>query len=279
MSTQQLVHPAGRWHWRRWVRILGHHVSWQPRSLLLLLLVAGAFAMNPPFAAPQEARVGEYELKAAILYNLTKFVEWPAAAYADPQAPTSLCILGHDPFGSSLTAAIPKNAGDERPVLIRRLQNKEAIRGCHLLYISSSERKIAAQILATLKGTGAHVLTVGEMDLFAVHGGIIQFTLQDKQVRFEINLDAAAREGLTIRSRLLLLARIVHDQNGSSDNEESPIPSQPLRMVISAVSRNRPLTFRTMGRDPSRGSLNGSGSAQAAVSREDGDWQPGSQLR
>jgi len=277
MSTQQLVHPADRWHWRRWVRIFGHHVFWQPRSSLLVLLVAGAFAMSPPFAAAQEDRAGEYELKAAILYNLTKFVEWPAAAYADPQAPTSLCILGHDPFGGSLTAAIPKNAGDDRPVLIHRLQNKQAIGGCHLLYISSSERKIAAQILATLKGT--HVLTVGEMDQFAVHGGIIQFTLRDKQVRFEINLDAAAREGLTIRSRLLLLARIVHDQNGSSGNEEAPIPSQPLRMVISAVSTNRPLMLRTMGKDPFRGSLSGSGSAQAAVSREDGDWQPGSQLK
>jgi hypothetical protein len=35
----------------------------------------------------QENAVGEYELKAAILYNLTNFVEWPASAYPDSSAP------------------------------------------------------------------------------------------------------------------------------------------------------------------------------------------------
>ena len=43
------------------------------------------------------------------------------------------------------------------------------------------------------------MLTVGEMSQFAVHGGVIQFTLEEKQVHFEMNLDAAPRMELKIR--------------------------------------------------------------------------------
>lgn len=92
-------------------------------------------------------------------------------------------------------------------MLIRHLQNDKEIRGCHILYMSSFERKTAAQVLSTLNGSS--VLTVGEMTKFAAHGGMIQFSLEDHQVRFDSNLDAASRARLKISSKLLALAEIV----------------------------------------------------------------------
>lgn len=183
------------------------------RGLLRVLLIsclAGVHALIPKIAAGQEDLASEYELKAAILYNLTRFVEWPPAAYPDPQAPIVLCVLGRDPFRESLKARGQKQDANGRPVSIRRLKEENEIRDCHVLYISTSERKSMAQILSRLKGSS--VLTVGEMSQFAAQGGIVQFTLEDKQVRFEINLDAASRMTLKISSRLLVLARIVKDQ-------------------------------------------------------------------
>jgi hypothetical protein len=41
---------------------------------------------------------------------------------------------------------------------------------------------------------------------------MIQFSLEEKQVRFYINLDAASRANVKISSRLLALAHIVKDQ-------------------------------------------------------------------
>lgn len=149
----------------------------------------------------------EYKLKAVMLYNLMYFVEWPPSAYPDPRAPILLCILGRDPFGSFLTSTVLKQTVNGRPVLILHPQNDKEVLGCQILYISSSERKTAAQIFSTLNGSS--VLTVGEMTQFAAHGGIVQFSLEDKQVRFDINLDAASRAGLKISSKLLALAQIV----------------------------------------------------------------------
>jgi hypothetical protein len=158
-------------------------------------------------AAGQGTSVDEYQLKAAMLYNLTHFVEWPPSAYPDPRAPILLCILGRDPFGSFLTSTLLNQTVNGRSMRILHPQNPEAVRGCHILYISSSERKTTVQIFSTLKG--ASVLTVGEMAQFAAHGGMIQFALEDQQVRFDINLDAASRAGLKISSKLLVLAKIV----------------------------------------------------------------------
>ena len=173
----------------------------------LFLSVLLVHSMIPKIATGQKDFAGEYELKAAMLYNLARFVEWPASTYPDPQAPILMCVLGKDPFGSSLASTVSRKTVNSRSVLIRRLQNEKEIRTCHVLYISSSERKTIAQIFSTLNGSS--VLTVGEMTQFAAHGGMIQFSLEDQRVRFDINLDATTRAGLKISSKLLVLAQIV----------------------------------------------------------------------
>lgn len=166
-----------------------------------------AAQISAPSAAADQAIAGEYELKAAMLYHLIQFVDWPSAAYPDPQAPHLLCVLGSDPFGNSLTSLASKQTLNDRPVQVRHVQNDPSVRACQVLYISSSERNHLGQILLNLQS--ANVLTVGEMSQFAARGGMVQFALQDKKVHFDINLDAASHSGLKISSRLLALAHIV----------------------------------------------------------------------
>ena len=79
-----------------------------------------------------------------------------------------------------------------------------------MVFVSSSESTHLAEILEGLKG--ANVLLVGEATGFAASGGTIEFTLEDNHVRFKINTDAGARSGLMFSSKLLALAKIVHDQ-------------------------------------------------------------------
>jgi hypothetical protein len=58
-------------------------------------------------------------------------------------------------------------------------------------------------------------LVVGETSGFAAAGGTIEFTLEDNRVRFTINTDAADRAGLMLSSKLLALAKLVHDAGHS----------------------------------------------------------------
>jgi hypothetical protein len=174
---------------------------------MVCIVFCVAQVLYPLAAAGQDDAVDEYKLKAAMLYNLTQFVEWPNSAYPNRHAPISLCILGQDPFANSLASTIPDEKVKSGAILIRHLQSETEFPGCQILYISSSERKITAHIFSTL--SGSYVLTVGEMAQFAAHGGMIQFSLEDQHVRFDINLNAASRAGLRISSKLLALAQIV----------------------------------------------------------------------
>jgi hypothetical protein len=189
--------------WRRFLARLTRGMSIVPIVFCLVHVLV------PRNATGQEESVDEYKLKSAMLYNLTNFVEWPDSAYSDRKAPIVLCILGQDPLAISLASTIPKETDDGRPMLMRHIQSDKETRGCHILYISSSERKTAAHIFSTLNGSST--LTVGEMTQFAARGGIIQFSMEDQHVRFDINLEAASRAGLRISSKLLALAQIVNN--------------------------------------------------------------------
>ena len=187
------------------------------KHLAFSLLLLATATLSPSHGLAQEYQSSEYELKAAILFNLVKFVEWPPAAYPNAQAPTVLCTLGRDPFGPALDRFTSGNSAAGRPLVIRRLQREADSHGCHLVYIGSSERKLLPAILKNLEGS--HVLTIGETEQFAARGGMIQLAMEDKQVHFTINLGAASREQLHIRSGLLALSRIIG--NGAIPASES----------------------------------------------------------
>jgi hypothetical protein len=148
----------------------------------------------------------EYLIKAAFLFNFTKFVEWPADAFKDDLSPINFCILGADPFGSALDTLKDKTIKG-RPFKIKRVNRVDDNEACHILFISASEKGNLKQILHAIRNS--NTLTIGEIEGFARMGGIINFIVVNKKVHFEINPVAAERSGLKISSQLLKLAKIV----------------------------------------------------------------------
>ena len=179
------------------------------------LLLAVAFAIAP-IAGPGAARAAgpsEYEVKAAFLYNFTKFVEWPPPAFAEGNGALRLCVLGDDPFGRSLNAAVGEGEEVEgHKLIVMRADTLARAGGCQVLFVSRSERERLPQILAPLKSSP--VLTVGDTKGFLDQGGIVNFILEGSKVRFEINPAAAEQAGLKISSKLLRLARIAGQKPG-----------------------------------------------------------------
>ena len=198
---------AGRRHTR--VRRLG---------LVIGLLIASQAAGldRGSLARAQDAQPTEYEVKAAFLYNFARFIEWPADAFDGPQTPLVIGILGEDPFGSALDDIIARKTVRGRAVVVRRLHRDQDLRGCHLLFISASEKKRLPEILLSLRGST--VVTVSEIDRFIYSGGTINLLVENSRVRFEVNLDAAARARAKISAKLLALARGVVDDRAGKRN-------------------------------------------------------------
>ncbi len=178
------------------------------RSVALALVLAVLLAH-----VGRAAEVKEYDIKAAYVYNFAKFTEWPADAFAKPNSPFVIGIVGKDPFGPMIDKAFESRNVSGRPFIIKRLKWDQDIKGCHVLFVSSSESSKIGQMGDLLKG--APVLTVGETSGFAQRGGVINFFVEEEKVKFEINLDAAKRANLTISTKLLSLAKIVKEASRS----------------------------------------------------------------
>jgi hypothetical protein len=166
--------------------------------LALVLLAATSLGLG--------ANSLEYRVKAAYLYNFFLFVDWPKQAFKTNGDDFELCILGRDPFGTSLRSVAQKTA-QQRPINLRHLNSVEPAGDCHVLYISRSEDARVAGILRSLRGSP--VLTVSEKEGFVEQGGTVGFTLKGGKVRLEVNLATARQSGLRISSKLLEVAAVV----------------------------------------------------------------------
>ena len=182
------------------------------RMLLIpLLLVVTGFGGPAGLAAPAESGVSkEYQVKAGFLFNFSMFVEWPDSAFAEKNTPICIGILGASRFGNALNQVIEGGNIRGRTLEIKSFSRIEDVKGCHMLFINKSEKPQMARILSALAGMS--VLTVGETEGFCTSGGIINFFLQDKKVRFEINPAAARQAGIRISAQLLSLGRIVGEE-------------------------------------------------------------------
>ncbi|MDR3402763.1 MAG: YfiR family protein [Chthoniobacter sp.] len=173
-------------------------------ALRLGLFVAGLFLAAATALAQGPGEMREFQKKAEFINSFTRFVDWPARKFMQPDSPFVIGVYGTDNISALLQESIQDRQIKGRPAVIKHLLNKEELRACHVLFISRSERDRLGPILGEVRKE--NVLTVGECDGFLDKGGIINFVTVGGQVRFQISTVATAREKLTVSSKLLQLA-------------------------------------------------------------------------
>lgn len=187
----------------------------KPRLLRATIILAAVLlqgATGGARAADDDAP-GEYQVKAAFLYNFARYVTWPDSVLRRTSSPFVFGVLGDDPFGFRLDEALEGKTVGERPAVVHRYARIDEAAGADVLFVSSSERRNLPQILAALGN--APVLVVGEGEDFVRHGGMIGLHAEGRKIRFDINLRAVERAGIKPSSQLLKLARTVAGSTGA----------------------------------------------------------------
>jgi len=177
--------------------------------LLLACLLLALPARSQTAYAPSD-------VEAAYLYNFGKFIHWPPDT-STGSASFSICILGDDPFGGKLDTLIANESIQGRPIQLRRLATTTVAAGCQIVYLGNSEQARLSKDIADLQKT--QTLTVSSLPHFLEHGGMIQFLLQGKNVRFSVNMSSAELAGLELSSELLKVAVQVYSKQ---PQEERP---------------------------------------------------------
>lgn len=172
---------------------------------ILVTLFLTAYSVLNVFAEQQKH--GEYEIKAAYIYNFINFIDWPPESNFYGNQSINLCIFGDDPFGKELDD-IKNEFVKGKKLTIKYYSSLEKLKSCNILFIPVTEKNHVAQIVKSIRTS--NVLTISDAEEMAQQGVIINFFLEKKKVRFAINIEAARQAGLKISAKLLKLAKIIH---------------------------------------------------------------------
>ena len=166
--------------------------------------VIGVFAVSGGVRAAQQTL--EPDVKAAYLYNFTKYIEWPSEGDKGSE-PFRLCVLADPTIRNAIQRTMQGETVQGRPLVMVAPDTPRDAQQCQILYVGRSEQPRAATLLAAVRDQP--VLTVGDSSRFTEQGGMIEFLLQDNRVRFDLNLPRAQQSKLRVSSNLLRVARKV----------------------------------------------------------------------
>ena len=167
------------------------------KRLTLATLLCSVLA--PQVTRAESSVVTEYHVKAAFLYNFSRFVNWPQPI----EQTFKICVIGENPFGQLLDTLIGKSVHDSI-LVVEEHSTAENAHDCQMAYISPSLEKNIDAVLTELKKHPT--LTVSDINGFTHAGGMIELNLVGNKVNFAINTSAADTAGLSISSKLLNLA-------------------------------------------------------------------------
>lgn len=178
---------------------LSHLVSRIRALPAIACLSLGLFASAAEAAAVSQP--SQSDVEAVYLFDFGKFVHWPASA---DQGPMNICVAGPSSFSAGLVKVVANENINGRTLNVRSVQRPEDESDCAILFIDTTERDHADELLHAV--ADKPTLTVSDVPDFLSHGGMIQFQLVEKRVRFSIDLDAVTRAHLIISSELLKVA-------------------------------------------------------------------------
>ncbi len=172
---------------------------------LVYLLALGCLL---PLAQPAHAESGEYQIKAAMIYNMIRFMDWPEEALPASAGQFTICVAGKGGLGPAVDGLQGKQVKG-KTVVVRHSSPVTGAAGCQVLVLSDLDKTATADLLE--KTRSSVVVTVADSAGFARSGGTVGFILQNSKIRFEINQTAAQRHRIRISAQLLKLAQIVQE--------------------------------------------------------------------
>jgi hypothetical protein len=170
---------------------------------LAALMLAGL--VLAPVAMAQAPGTRERQIRAALVYKVSRFVTWPDAAIPAP-GPFTFCHASDDPTAQVL-AGIEGRSIQNRRTRMRRLDAVDArtIVGCNLLYITGKSA-LAAEVITAAVAAATLVVVDGPRE--GADAGMVQLVSRDNRMGLVIDLALVRNARLRIDSTLLQLADV-----------------------------------------------------------------------
>lgn len=173
-----------------------------PRWKSLALLAALVAVLCVPCQTVSAEDRDERAVRVAYLYNLIKYIDWPA-----PQSDLFIGYVGSRSTGEVLFRSLDGRKSDARTIHVILSPHEDALERCGVLYFGDASPEEIQKTLAKLGGRP--VLTLGETPSFPRQGGMIGLVKAEDHIQIVVNLSLTQSSGIKISSRVLNLATIV----------------------------------------------------------------------
>ncbi len=198
------------WHPSPWISIHVVRNSLIMRStrliqqlsmLFCLILASNSFADHSSISREQK-------IKAAYLYHLTKFIDWPSEHPNKQSQAITICIAGNTTFTHFMLQLEARKAKG-RPIHIEPLATPGDTSQCQLIFFQEGHQmeKGKSQQFSQ-QGT----LSISENSNFIKNGGMVGMVIIDNHVRLHINPATIKQAGIMVSANLLEVATIVSRQ-------------------------------------------------------------------
>jgi hypothetical protein len=188
----------------------------------MLPLFAASLLASPGVNGTHTSSFDEYQIKAGFIYRFLSFVSWERQQTDDT---ITIGILGNNPFGKAFDTINGSSFGT-KTIAIERIPDTsdlKRIRSCDIVFVAIADNAKVKRTLNDLANSST--LTIGDSKDFIDQGGMIGFVDKpDGKIGIELNIGAARRDGLTIRSMLKRIAvRIINDSTYLGTNRHAAI--------------------------------------------------------
>ena len=175
---------------------------------VLLIVLVGPIASSPIFGQTVINTRQEYNVKAVYLYSFGRYVTWPQMAFPKENSPFVITVFGTNPFGGALDRIAQVKKIDGRRIVIHYCESVNDYEPSQIVFVPRSTPPEDQAALIEKLGNKP-VLLVGETPGFASEGGTMNFFIDNQSVRFELNVNVARAQRLSVSGKLLRLASIV----------------------------------------------------------------------
>ena len=150
----------------------------------------------------QAAQFSIDAVKAAYLFRFASYVEWPEAARGEPEF--VIGVVGAEDVAVHLEHLLNGMSVGGKPAKVRRVSTVAQLQGVHILYVGARVFRSSRPLRAHARQKPILIVTDASEGLEG--GGVINFIEVNRNLRFEISLEAAERSQLKIDSALLSVA-------------------------------------------------------------------------
>lgn len=174
------------------------HYSYILFFSLLPILITG-------FSKQGQTEAQEYDLKAAYIYNITKFIYWETAI---PENEFIIGVVGSSSIYKPLVEIAKTKTVNDTKIIIRQYTKAEEINNCNILFIPEKTSFPLDEILSKTKSK--KILTISEHEGYGLKGTAINFITINDKLKFEVNIKTLESLGLKASAQFLKLAVIIN---------------------------------------------------------------------